>query len=56
MNVPKEVHQLIEIALREDIGKRDITTELCVPKNVRCRGKMIFREQAVVAALWLLPY
>ena len=56
MKVPKEVHPLIEIALREDIGKRDITTELCIPKNVRCRGKMIFREKAVVAGLWLLPY
>ena len=55
MKVPKEVDQLIEIALREDIGKRDITTELCIPKGVRCRGKMIFREKGVVAGLGLLP-
>ena len=56
MKLPKEVDRLIELALREDIGKRDITTELCIPKGVRCRGKMIFREKGVVAGLWLLPY
>ena len=55
MKVPQEVNRLIEIALREDIGKRDITTELCIPKGVRCRGRVIFQERAVVAGLWLLP-
>ena len=56
MKFPQEVNRLIEMALREDIGKRDITTELCIPKGVRCRGKMIFREKAVAAGLGLLPY
>jgi len=46
---------LIREALQEDIGKGDLTTRLCIPKERRCRGKVIVREEAVVAGLWLLP-
>jgi len=49
------VLQLIRLALKEDIGKGDITTELTIPKEKRCRGKIIFREKGVIAGLWIIP-
>ncbi len=49
------VRNLIRVALREDIGRGDITTRLCIPEEARCRGKMVARENGVVAGLWLLP-
>ncbi len=55
MKPPGEINRLIDLALREDIGEGDLTTELCVPRGNRCRGKIIFREVGVAAGLWLLP-
>lgn len=39
----------IAIALREDIGAGDITTEFFVPDGLRALGRIIARERAVVA-------
>lgn len=39
----------IELALREDIGKGDITSERFVPEHVRARGRIVAREKAIVA-------
>src|SRR5205085_1798201 len=39
----------IAIALREDLGEGDTTTEFFVPANLRGLGKVIARERAVVA-------
>jgi nicotinate-nucleotide pyrophosphorylase (carboxylating) len=39
----------IAIALREDIGAGDITTEFFVPNGLRALGRIIARERAVVA-------
>jgi len=39
----------IDIALREDIGEGDITTQLVVPENARARARVVSREKAVVA-------
>lgn len=54
MKIPKETERLIEIALKEDIGKGDVTTRLTIQKEKRCRAKIIFREKAVVAGLFLM--
>lgn len=39
----------IAIALREDIGAGDITTEFFVPEGLRALGRIIARERAIVA-------
>ena len=44
-----ETYDPITIALREDIGEADITTESFVPEELRALGRIIARERAVVA-------
>ena len=44
-----ETYDPITIALREDIGEGDITTESFVPEELRALGRIIARERAVVA-------
>jgi nicotinate-nucleotide pyrophosphorylase (carboxylating) len=39
----------IAIALREDLGEGDTTTQFFVPENLRALGKIVARERAVVA-------
>jgi nicotinate-nucleotide pyrophosphorylase (carboxylating) len=39
----------IDIALREDIGEGDITTQLVVPENARARARVVSKEKAVIA-------
>jgi nicotinate-nucleotide pyrophosphorylase (carboxylating) len=39
----------IAVALREDIGKGDITTEFFVPEALRASGRIVAHEPAVVA-------
>jgi nicotinate-nucleotide pyrophosphorylase (carboxylating) len=39
----------IDIALREDIGDGDVTTDSFVPKNAHRLGRIVARERAIVA-------
>jgi nicotinate-nucleotide pyrophosphorylase (carboxylating) len=39
----------IDVALREDIGDGDITTEFFVPENAQASAKIVARERAVLA-------
>jgi hypothetical protein len=39
----------ISIALREDLGAGDVTTQFFVPENLHALGKIIARERCVVA-------
>ncbi|HEX8076867.1 MAG TPA: carboxylating nicotinate-nucleotide diphosphorylase [Chthoniobacterales bacterium] len=39
----------IAIALREDLGEGDTTTEFFVPANLRALGRIVARERAIVA-------
>src|SRR5262249_41917434 len=48
--------ELVERALQEDVGSGDITTELCVPAELRAHGRFIVREPIVVAGLELMPW
>jgi nicotinate-nucleotide pyrophosphorylase (carboxylating) len=42
-------HDPIAIALAEDIGEGDITTDFFVPEGLRAEGQIVAREKAVVA-------
>ena len=50
-----EVIDCVRRALLEDIGSGDITTELCIPRDMRCSGRMIAREPLTLAGAELIP-
>ena len=39
----------IDIALCEDIGEGDVTTQLAIPEHARARARVVSREKAVIA-------
>ena len=45
---------VVRLALEEDIGPGDLTTQACVPAWRKARGRFLAREQMVVAGLDLL--
>lgn len=49
------MNEIVRLALEEDIGPGDVTTESCVPAERRARGRFLARERLVVAGLELLP-
>jgi nicotinate-nucleotide pyrophosphorylase (carboxylating) len=51
---PEHIDSLIEAALREDVGSGDITTDAIVAPEMTCRGKVVCKEDGVVAGLPVL--
>ena len=49
------MNQIVKLALEEDIGAGDVTTQACVPADRRASGIFLAREDLVVAGLELLP-
>jgi len=45
------VRQIVRRALREDIGRGDVTTESVIPAEARCSATIIAREPGVIAGL-----
>lgn len=50
----EKVHTLVKLALVEDIGNGDITTELTVPADMSGRMRFVSRQSAVIAGLVLV--
>jgi nicotinate-nucleotide pyrophosphorylase (carboxylating) len=48
---PETIDALINAALSEDIGAGDVTTESVIPADMTCRGKIICKEDGVIAGL-----
>lgn len=51
-----EILDALKRALAEDIGHGDVTSDACVPADVRAQGLYIAREKLVVAGTELLPH
>jgi nicotinate-nucleotide pyrophosphorylase (carboxylating) len=49
------VTALIELALHEDLGEGDRTSESTVPAAARARGRLLAKEALVVCGLPILP-
>jgi nicotinate-nucleotide pyrophosphorylase (carboxylating) len=49
------MNEIVRLALEEDIGPGDVTTESCVPADRQARGRFLAREPLIVAGLELLP-
>jgi nicotinate-nucleotide pyrophosphorylase (carboxylating) len=50
-----DVREAIELALAEDIGTGDITSQLTVPKDLCARGTFLAKQELVLAGVELLP-
>ena len=48
------MNPLVRLALEEDIGPRDVTSEACVPATREARGRYLAREPLVIAGLEVL--
>jgi len=46
-----QVSELIDMALAEDVGTGDVTTSVVVPDGMRARGRIVARQDGVVAGL-----
>lgn len=49
-----EVQEAIKRALAEDIGTGDITTNLCVPADTNATGRLVARQELILAGVELL--
>jgi nicotinate-nucleotide pyrophosphorylase (carboxylating) len=50
-----DIRALVELALREDIGSGDVTTNTCIPAERMATGRFFAREGCVLAGVELLP-
>jgi nicotinate-nucleotide pyrophosphorylase (carboxylating) len=50
---PKDVKGIVARALKEDVGLRDITTEMLIPKNKFVRAILIAKEDCLICGLGL---
>ena len=48
---PETIDALIQSALAEDIGAGDVTTDAVIPADMTCRGKIVCKEDGVIAGL-----
>jgi nicotinate-nucleotide pyrophosphorylase (carboxylating) len=48
------MRDVVRLALEEDIGSGDVTTQACVPDSQRAHGRFLAREPLVAAGLGLL--
>jgi len=53
---PEKVDTLIQLAIQEDIGTGDITTENLIPNNLIVEGAFIAKECGIVAGLPVVEY
>ena len=49
------VRELIRLAVREDLGAGDVTSEACIPQGTLVGAQIVAREAGVVAGLPLVP-
>jgi len=48
------MNEIVRLALEEDIGAGDVTTESCVPEGRQARGRFLARERLVLAGTAVL--
>ena len=47
----EEIKPLVELALREDIGEGDVTSNILIPSECPAKGMIVVRESGVIAGL-----
>lgn len=51
MHFHTPLEDLVERALKEDIGLRDITTEATVPADARCRVRLVAKQHGIISGM-----
>ncbi len=49
--INRQINKIIENALKEDIGKEDITTNSIVPKDLMTKAVLLVKENGIIAGL-----
>ncbi|GAX61143.1 nicotinate-nucleotide pyrophosphorylase [Candidatus Scalindua japonica] len=52
----KKIKDLVELAIKEDVGDGDITSKLFVPEGSESDGKLIAKETGIIAGLPVVGY
>ncbi|MCF8261557.1 MAG: carboxylating nicotinate-nucleotide diphosphorylase [Melioribacteraceae bacterium] len=50
----KQIDQLIKLALSEDVGSGDVTTEALIPKKLNTEAFIVAKEEGVIAGLGIV--
>lgn len=53
---PEKIDTIIQLAIQEDIGTGDITTENLVPENLVIEGSFVAKDDGIVAGLPVVEY
>src|SRR3989339_1090697 len=53
---PEKINALIQMAIQEDIGTGDVTTENIIPDSLIAEGSFIAKESGVIAGLPVVEY
>jgi len=48
---PQEIERVVAVALAEDVGSGDLTSEALVPPDARCRAQLVLEEPGVVCGV-----
>jgi len=51
LDINPQVRRIVEMAIEEDLGTGDVTTEACVPPEARVVGEVVAKERGVLAGL-----
>ena len=50
----RDIDPLIRLALKEDVGRGDVTGEACIPARARALGRIVAKGDGVIAGLPLM--
>ena len=53
---PEKINALIQLAIQEDIGTGDVTTENLIPDSLIVEGIFLAKESGVIAGLPVVEY
>lgn len=49
--VHRSLKRIVRSALREDVGRADLTTALTVPENIRCRATLYAKQDGILSGM-----
>lgn len=56
MEIASQMKKLIDLAIKEDVGTGDITTENFIDKNKKYKAKIVVKEPCVICGVYIAKY